>query len=118
MKAKRAESPKVLSLRPYSGAVEVYTSPEAFAAQYQDMHFEHKKTDLANTAGKFALMEHRTTGERRYLVLAPSVSTLVHELSHVALCVFEHIGADPREGNGEPYCYLIGQMMVDLGYGA
>ena len=38
---------------------------------------------------------------------------MAHELAHVALHVFERCGIDPRSGNGEPFCYLLSQLMLD-----
>jgi hypothetical protein len=43
--------------------------------------------------------------------LAPH--TLAHEFSHVVLHVFERCGIDPREGSGEPFCYLLSQLLLD-----
>lgn len=37
---------------------------------------------------------------------------LAHELSHVVLHVFERCGIDPREALGEPFCYMLGQLML------
>ena len=38
---------------------------------------------------------------------------MAHEMSHVALNVFEDIGSNPVECNGEPFCYLLEQLLED-----
>jgi hypothetical protein len=43
-------------------------------------------------------------------VWAKDRAALVHELAHVALHIFELIDADPRQANGEPFCYLMEHM--------
>jgi hypothetical protein len=49
-----------------------------------------------------------------YLCYASCKSTLVHELSHVVLHVFERCGINPCEGGGEPFCYMLSQLLIDL----
>jgi hypothetical protein len=49
-----------------------------------------------------------------YLVWGKDQHDIVHELSHVVLCLFERCGIDPREGNGEPFCYMLSQLVLDL----
>jgi hypothetical protein len=34
-------------------------------------------------------------------------------LSHVMLNVFELVGIDPREAGGEPFCYMLSQLMLE-----
>lgn len=49
-------------------------------------------------------------GGHSYLIYASRLYSCVHELSHLCLDIFTNIGAVPSECNGEPYCYLIGNL--------
>jgi hypothetical protein len=51
-----------------------------------------------------------TEGRHAYLIYMNMLYSCVHELSHLCLDIFNSIGADPSECNGEPYCYLIGNL--------
>jgi hypothetical protein len=48
-----------------------------------------------------------------YLVWGEKAHALAHELAHVVLHVFERCGIDPREGNGEPFCYMLSTLFVE-----
>ena len=52
-----------------------------------------------------------------YIVWADSAAVMAHELSHVILDVFDDCGIDPVSGNGEPFCYMLSQLMLDAGHG-
>lgn len=43
-------------------------------------------------------------------VLDGNRATLVHECTHAALFVLEHVGIDPFASNGEPMAYLLDSM--------
>lgn len=61
--------------------------------------------DKEKPAGKTHFLARN--GERLLLVYAQDDATLAHELTHVILMIFEEIGSDPRESNGEPAAYLM-----------
>jgi hypothetical protein len=42
-----------------------------------------------------------------------SPHTLAHELSHCLLHVFERCGIDPIQAGGEPFCYMLSQLMME-----
>jgi hypothetical protein len=44
------------------------------------------------------------------VVLDGKRATLVHECTHAALFVLEHVGIDPFASNGEPMAYLLDSM--------
>jgi hypothetical protein len=48
-----------------------------------------------------------------YLIWAEKQHTLAHELSHVVLHVFERAGINPIESGGEPFCYMLSQLILD-----
>jgi hypothetical protein len=43
-----------------------------------------------------------------------TLSTLVHEITHVMVFLFEHVGIDPRDSNGEVAAYLVGYLIDKL----
>ena len=110
-KSKRNRSVQELSLRPYHGRLFV-----AFdACGYERAHRRIFKTpDVLNCAqgGRFSGGEGND-GMWTYLVWADKPHTLTHELAHVVLHVFERCKIDPREGNGEPFCYMLSQLLLE-----
>lgn len=102
---------KELSLRPYNGRLYVAKSRQ----DYEKGHREIFKTpDVLNCAqvGRFSGGEGND-GAWTYLVWAAAAPQMAHELSHVVLHVFERCGIDPREAGGEPFCYLLSQLMTE-----
>jgi hypothetical protein len=102
---------KELSLRPYHGRLFVFRSKR----EYQKAHQELFKTpDVLTCAheGRFTGGEGRD-GLWTYLIYAEKPHTLAHEISHCVLHVFERCGIDPREAGGEPFCYLLSQLLLD-----
>lgn len=102
---------KELSLRPYRGKL-------FFAKTAKDYEKSHVKLfsspDIISCAqdGRFSGGEGRD-GTWTYLVWGKNSAIRAHEFSHVILHVFERCGIDPREANGEPFCYLLAQIMMD-----
>ena len=102
---------KKLSLRPYHGNL-------YYAATKDDYQTSHRRLfaseDVLTCAqvGRFAGGEG-PDGMWTYLVWAEEPHTLAHELSHVVLHTFERCGIDPREGNGEPFCYMLSQLILE-----
>ena len=101
-----------LSLRPYHGRLFVAASRKDYEAQHARIF---KTPDVLSCAqvGRFCGGQGRD-GVWTYLVWGQDLPRQVHELSHVVLHVFERCGIDPREANGEPFCYLLHQLLVDL----
>ena len=100
-----------LSLRPYNGNLYLAKSRK----EYEKQHAKLFKTPDVLGCYQCGRM---TGGEGHdgicpYLVWAKAKPQLAHELSHVILDVFMRCGIDPREANGEPFCYLLSQLMVD-----
>ena len=48
-----------------------------------------------------------------YLVWGEDAPSIAHELAHVILDVFSMCGIDPREASGEPFCYMLSQLMSE-----
>ncbi len=102
---------KELSLRPYTGRLFVAKTRKA----YQKRHIElFAESDVLGPrqAGRMSGGKD-SDGAWTYLIFAEAAPQLAHELSHVILSVFEDCGIDPREANGEPFCYMLSQLMQE-----
>lgn len=102
---------KELSLRPYTGRLFVVNSQK----EYESAHIKLFKTpDVLSCAneGRFSGGEGKD-GNWTYLVYADKPSILAHEVSHVILHVFDRVGIDPREANGEPFCYMLAHLLSE-----
>lgn len=112
-KAKKKSRPDIveLSLRPYIGTLWLARTREAYDREHKRIFNveDHHKT---NQAGRFAVGESEN-GALAYLIWASNAHTLAHELSHVILDVFERVGIDPRAAGGEPFCYMLSQLLLD-----
>lgn len=102
---------KELSLRPYPGRVFVVKTRKEYENAHEEMFGYTDKLSLAQK-GRFA-GEGGVGGRWTYLVWGNKPHDRAHELAHVVLHVFERCGIDPREGNGEPFCYLLSQLILD-----
>ena len=100
-----------VSLRPYNGRLFVAHTADDYKAAHKRV-FAAWGELTCSTEGRVAGGGGKD-GLWTYLVWAEKPHTLAHELAHVALHVFERCGIDPRSGNGEPFCYLLSQLMLD-----
>lgn len=101
-----------LSLRPYHGRLFVTRKRKDYEAAHHDL-FKTPDVHFSTTAaGRYSAGEGED-GMWTYLVYAEEPHTMAHELSHVVLHTFERCGIDPREANGEPFCYLLSQLMLE-----
>ncbi len=101
-----------LSLRPYHGRLFFCRTQRDYLAAHKKL-FATPDVLTCATEGKFSGGEGKD-GMWTYLVWAEKHHTLAHELSHAVLHVFERCGMDPRESNGEPFCYLLSQLILDV----
>lgn len=110
-KRKRQPRTRELSLRPYHGRLFVAASAEDYEQAHQRIF---KNPDVLTCAqeGRFSGGEGKD-GLWTYLVWGAKPHTLAHELAHVVLHVFERCGIDPREASGEPFCYMLSQLLLD-----
>lgn len=100
-----------LSLKPYSGKCFIAYSRKEYEQAHLDLF---KIPDVLTCAqgGRFSGgkgMDNKWT----YLLYAANTAYLAHEIAHVILQVFKDAGIDPREANGEPFCYMLSQMLID-----
>lgn len=63
--------------------------------------------------GRFVLIDNGNIIDKKWLVFAANEACLAHELCHVLLHTFRVIGHDPRDGDGEPFCYMLSQLMLE-----
>lgn len=102
---------KKLSLSPYNGRL-FYAKT---VSEYESAHkrlFSIPDVIACGTDGKFSGGCGKD-GNWTYIVVAKNTHSLAHELAHVVLHVFERCGIDPREANGEPFCYMLSQLLLD-----
>lgn len=103
---------KELSLRPYHGRLFVTRKREDYETAHESL-FKTPDVHFSTTAaGRYSAGEGKD-GMWTYLIYANKPHTMAHELSHVVLHTFERCGIDPREANGEPFCYLLSQLMLE-----
>jgi hypothetical protein len=102
---------KELSLRPYHGRLFVAKSAKDYERSHQKV-FKTPDTLYRDQAGRFRAGEGKD-GMWTYLIWGNTPHTLAHEVSHVVLHVFERCGIDPISGNGEPFCYMLSQLLLE-----
>lgn len=101
---------KAIHLSPYPATLYVAKTRAMYEAAHREIFDEEDKLN-DNQTGRFSA--GRKPGCRLlFLIWANSPVSLVHELGHVVLVLFEDIGADPKAGNGEPFCYLLGHLFA------
>ena len=102
---------KELSLRPYNGRLFVAKSKKDYERQHLKV-FKTADVMSCDQCGRMAGGEGRD-GVWTYLIWAKAAPQAAHEISHVVLHTFERCGIDPRAANGEPFCYMLSQLMLE-----
>lgn len=102
---------KELSLRPYPGTLYLAKNRKSYEKAHRMIY---KTVDIisCDTDGRYSAgcaMDDTWT----YLVWGNAPHTLAHELAHVILHVFGRCGIDPREAGGEPFCYMLSQLLLE-----
>jgi hypothetical protein len=104
---------KKLSLRPYHGTIWLCKNYEELHKAYKRLTQNTYPYQDGKTGGRYVVINGDTLGDRVYLVWASSKEYLAHEYCHVLLHVCDTIGYDPREGDGEPFCYMLSQLLLE-----
>lgn len=102
---------KEISLRPYNGRLFVVFSKKKYEKAHRKL-FKSRDELTCAQQGRF-VGGCGIDGMWTYLAWSTSQHTLVHEMGHVVLHLFERCGIDPREGNGEPFCYMLAQIVME-----
>lgn len=102
-----------LSLRPYPGTVIICETLEQLLHKVSRADKKPFTMDDGLSVGGYTVQVLSETVPVRYFVWAEDTPSLAHELSHVVLWVFEIAGIDAREAGGEPFCYMLGQLMKE-----
>jgi hypothetical protein len=101
---------KELPLRPYPGCVLVTKNRKAFEQAAKELF--DRDEQLRGKCGRF-LGGHSWYHPHTYLVWFTTPETLAHELAHVILDIFETVGVDAHCGGGEPFCYMLSQLILE-----
>jgi hypothetical protein len=106
---------KKISLRPYHGEIRYCSSVAEFRAQYKRICGEECTDEIERLGGRYTLFEkdQNNPNTRIWLIYAGSEAAKAHEISHVLLKTFRRIGHDPTDGDGEPFCYMLSQLMLE-----
>lgn len=102
---------KELSLRPYNGRLFVAKTAKEYERSHKKLFCTSDVLSCAQE-GRFNGGEGND-GLWTYLVWGKHPHALAHELAHTVLHVFERCGIDPRAGNGEPFCYMLSQLLLE-----
>jgi hypothetical protein len=106
-------SAKELSLRPYNGRLFFAKTKKTYLKAHKELFREPDVLSCSAVEGRF-VGGQGPDGMWTYLVWAETPHVLAHELSHAVLEVFDRCGIDPRAANGEPFCYLLSQLILDV----
>jgi hypothetical protein len=103
-----------LSLRPYHGIVWLCDTTDEIRKAYKRVTKKPWDMDIDPNGGRYVLLERGDAiSSRIWLVYAKDKPALAHEFAHVLLHTFKAIGHDPRDGDGEPFCYMLSQLMIE-----
>jgi hypothetical protein len=103
-----------LSLRPYHGTIWLCDSMEELHKAYKrEVKKPYGYIGDDPKGGRFVLLEGKGLVDRVFLVYGHKLAHVAHEFAHVLLIVFETIGHDPRKGDGEPFCYMLSQLLLE-----
>jgi len=105
---------KVLSLRPYPGEVWHCKTLKELRRQYEVLCREPYPYQDDQNGGRYVRVDG-DSGPPIWLVWGATIAAVAHEFAHVLLYTFDDIGSDPREGKGEPFCYMLSQLLIDAG---
>lgn len=100
-----------ISLSPYVGRLFVAATRKDYERAHRRM-FNESDNLAPEMGGRYSAGTDKS-GNWLYLVWSEGEQNLAHELAHVILHVFKLCGIDPREANGEPFCYMLSQLIMD-----
>lgn len=98
----------VIPFTPYPGKLYVARTLKAYLKLHARLY--GRKTEVAAHCTGRANSGPDVKGDLTHLIWAKSGISLLHEINHSVLFLFDEIGSDPRAGNGEPFCYMTGNI--------
>jgi hypothetical protein len=100
----------VHELRPYRHQVLFAKTRRDF--EQIGVYVEFEPLDASGCEGRTVFMDEG--GKRLYAVgvFNGCPGVLAHECAHVALDLFQRLGMNPTESGGEPFCYLLQEMIL------
>jgi hypothetical protein len=105
---------KTLSLRPYHGDVLLFESLDQLREAYTQMTGDPYPYDTDPKGGCFVRVAvDDDLCETKWLVFAATPHALAHEFAHVLLHTCAAIGHNPTVGDGEPFCYMLSQLISE-----
>lgn len=103
-----------LKLRPYPGEVWVFSDLKELRRTYKRMLGEKYPYEDEESGGRFIAVERSAeVKDRVFLVYGRKPHVLAHEFTHVLLVLFSDINCNPASGNGEPFCYMLSQLLLE-----
>lgn len=106
---------KVIPLLPYCGTLYTTTSVEEFVRLQKKVFGGDVASNPAEedsiTYGVTLSGSDAKTGRSVYIVYYDCDATLVHELAHVTMRVFNAIGTNPTDAE-EPFCYFLDHLFA------
>lgn len=114
MKPKFPKPAKQFEIPLYGGTVMLFKTPKAF--EQAVAYLKVPRDEELVLAGTFMPLEN-DEGEALFLIgwFDGNRSTLVHEAGHLAIFVCKRVGIDPNDSAGEAFCYLLGDLTMQLG---
>ena len=107
----------IIPLRPYPGNIYLFRDLEQMKVYYINKTGNKYEYQDENTGGRFVRLEFNNKEQDTiWLIYAKKPHVLAHEIAHVLLILFKQIGSDPAEGSGEPFCYMLSQIMIEAGW--
>ena len=101
-----------LSLRPYPGSLTFTFTLKEYHKAYKKMFGFADDAEFNVASGRFC--GKRTKGVWQFLIRAKNQETIAHEIAHVILELFSYCGIDPVASRGEPFCYMLSQLILDV----
>jgi hypothetical protein len=101
-----------LSLRPYPGDLYLAKTTEAYEKACLRLFSRDDKIEGTGRVGRF-MGGNSAQGKLTYLIWAEGTPQLAHELSHVLFDLFGLVGINPSDSLGEPFCYMLSQLLLD-----
>lgn len=101
--------PRLIALGPYPGHV-IFTRCKG---EFHRIYRTYVKADYTERMGEgvTVFLRHSKSHGRLYLIYYNTQATLAHETAHLIFDLFKHVGIDPREGDNEPFCYMLSHLM-------